>query len=453
MKVHLFRGEQSVEAELSFRSRLMPSVKFFDAPPPAGTEFSKVTWVSGEQTFELSRARFLTGGLKGTHGALLFLDDAYDFEPLFREGRLIKLRGFLDKLPLVLSQKDGVPAAFKEYVADLLYELSVYERFFNEQDRLYSADEPAAAHAAQQALIAAEGPAFRDWFEGTVKRLDALVDGLDKETYERASSYFRRVLWDFILGAEFLKRTNLKPRGYAGDAQMMRMVYEDQHVGIYAFNKLMHRYPISVPAAEAVRGRRKLIAGALLEETQRHPDAPRLRYFSVACGPAWELRDAFADAATARRWEGTLLDQDAEALALAKEGLTELEQRLGTPLEVKWVPDSVRTMLRTRNLDERFGRFHFVYSMGLFDYLTAPVAKAVLARLYGLLEPGGRLVVGNYHQAHPNRHYMAFWLDWVLYLRNEAEMAALTEGLDGAEVQVKFDPTGCQMFLDVRRAR
>ena len=249
------------------------------------------------------------------------------------------------------------------------------------------------------------------------------------------------------MGSAFMERTNLKPRGYAGDATMMQMIYDDRCEGAWVFNKLMHRHPVQHPAATAVRNRRVLIP-RLLQAHLAHSKADPFRLLSVACGPARELEDIFATPAEAQRFELTLLDQDDEALAAARTTI----ERVGQPRKLALVNDSVRTLLKDRAATDRWGRFDFIYSMGLFDYLTPPVAKAVLARLYELLEPGGALVVGNYHVKNPSRFYMAYWLDWVLYYRTEEEFVALAEGLPEANVKVGFDDTGCQMFLTVERS-
>jgi extracellular factor (EF) 3-hydroxypalmitic acid methyl ester biosynthesis protein len=129
-----------------------------------------------------------------------------------------------------------------------------------------------------------------------------------------------------------------------------------------------------------------------------------------------------------------------------------LEGTLGRPLRVEYLADSVRTMLRGRGLEARLGRFDFVYSMGLFDYLTPPVARAVLARLFDLLAPGGVLLVGNYHASNPSRLYMEYWLDWCLYHRTEASFLELAADLPASRREITFDETGCQMFLRLERA-
>ena len=82
-------------------------------------------------------------------------------------------------------------------------------------------------------------------------------------------------------------------------------------------------------------------------------------------------------------------------------------------------------MLLNPDFLSRWGDFHFIYSMGLFDYFTAPVATSVLEKLYGVLKPGGEIAIGNFHTQNPTRMFMEYWLDWVLYYRTEEELLAL----------------------------
>ncbi len=89
--------------------------------------------------------------------------------------------------------------------------------------------------------------------------------------------------------------------------------------------------------------------------------------------------------------------------------------------------------------------------MGLFDYLTPPVAKAVLIKLYQLLNTGGEMVTGNFHVSNPSKYYMEYWLDWVLYYRTEDEFKDLIGDISTADVKVSFEDTGSQMFLHVTK--
>jgi extracellular factor (EF) 3-hydroxypalmitic acid methyl ester biosynthesis protein len=210
-----------------------------------------------------------------------------------------------------------------------------------------------------------------------------------------------------------------------------------------------HKHPLESAAAQAVRNRRRLIADTIAQE--RREVGERLRIISVACGPAWEVGDLLLTPEDCDAYEIALLDQDDRALDDAARMVAEAERRVGSRAAVRYIRGSVRTLLRNRELAERLGRYHVVYSMGLFDYLTTPVAKAVLGKLYELLAPGGRAIIGNFHVRNPTRWYMEYWMDWSLFYRTEEELSALAAGLPGASSSIALDAAGSQMFLSIRK--
>jgi extracellular factor (EF) 3-hydroxypalmitic acid methyl ester biosynthesis protein len=441
-----------VEVTLRRGTHLSPRVELAAPAPPPGTVFQHLMVDLGGREESLGRCRFEPDAGPVGQGRLIFLDQVYDADLLVDEGRLVDLRSFFQSLPLVLAQKEQVRPVFRDFVADALYDISVFKKFFDEQDRTFAREPSDVATAAQAAVLQVEGPRFFAHLDAHLVGLAEQVRDFTLEEHERHGFYLRRQGWAVILASEFIKRSNLKPRGYAGDAEMMRMIYENRPVGRYLFNQLVHLHPVSHPGAEAVRSRRRLVPTALRQVLATRPGSAPFRIFSVAAGPAWELRDVFRSAEDAARIEVVLLDQDPDALALARAGVAALGAELGQALRVQYVEDSVRTMLRGRGLAERIGHFDFIYSMGLFDYLTPPVARAVLARLFDLLRPGGVLVIGNYHFRNPSRLYMEYWLDWRLYHRTEATFLELAEDLPASRRGIAFDATGCQMFLTLERA-
>jgi extracellular factor (EF) 3-hydroxypalmitic acid methyl ester biosynthesis protein len=419
-----------------------------------GALFRALSLETPAGTVRLGPSRLTTAGAPaGFAGRLLFTADLYECRPLVEEGRLADPRGAFSNLSLVLYQREQVRPAFKEWVSGLVYDLAVYKRFFDDQDRMIEAEALDVQEAARAALIATEGRRFIEFLRAKDQELVALTRGYSKEEHERHGFYLRRMAWHVILASEIHRRTNLKPRGYAGDAEMMRLIYENAYVGHFVFNRLLHKYAVELPGAEAVRKRRRLIPRVLREVQARLADAgtAQLRFLSVASGPAWELRDVFLGPEDAARFQCSLLDQDAEALRAARRAVAAIAAERGVSISVAYFEDSVRTMLRDRRLADRIGTFHFIYSMGLFDYLTPPVAKAVLAKMYALLLPGGTLLVGNYHVASASRVYMDYWLDWPLYYRTAPDFLALAEGLGESTAAVTFDESGCQMFLRVEK--
>lgn len=445
-------GDAFIPAKVRPGSRLSLLVTFAERPPATGTEFGELQLTVADRRLVLGRCRMhAQTSVDGVHGRLVFLDDIYDCHELFADARIKNLKGFFQEVPLVLGQKERIRPEFRSYVADLNYELIVYKRFFNEQDRMLLHEPQVAAEAAQQVLLSTAGKTFFRFMDERLEQLTALVKDFTPEEHEQHGYYFRQQLWPFIMGAEFMKRTNLKPRGYAGDATMMQMLYDNAYVGRYVFHKLLHKHPLEQPAAQAVRNRRVMVPRLLREELSARASGGPVRVLSLACGPARELEEVFTSTDDARRLTVTLLDQDDEALDRARQAVQKIRDRLGVEVRATCVNDSVRTMLRTRDIGQKLGQFDFAYSMGLFDYLTPPVARAVLGKVYELLAPGGVAVIGNYHVSNPNRYYMAYWLDWALYYRTEQEMLEMTARLPGASGSVGFDDTGSQMFLKVRK--
>ena len=134
-----------------------------------------------------------------------------------------------------------------------------------------------------------------------------------------------------------------------------------------------------------------------------------------------------------------------------------IDEKIGEKIDaipaIYYIEGSVRTMLFSRRIMEPWGKFDYIYSMGLFDYLSSRVAKAVLNRLYQLLKPGGKLVVGNFNVSNPSRYYMEYWGDWSLIHRTEEEFQSLFPEKSSATTRLIYDETDCQMFLDIRKKR
>jgi len=453
---YLERDGKRVAITAAYASRLSLFVNFNPGTEiQDGIEFDKLFLNISDEEVELSKCRFISERAhRDFVGRLIFLDDVYDFENIIFKKKFVNISTSFHNLPLVLSQKNWISDSFKNYTSRVVYDLAVYKYFFDDLDRKYANESHEVRRVAQEILIEKEGRKFMRFFDSTLEELEGEIANFDKKDHQHHGFYFRKQVWEFILGSEFLRRTNLKPRGYAGDSQMMIMCYENDYRGNFVFNKLMHKHPLETEAAHAVRNRRPLISQVLRSVQKEFPGLPRwgFRFMSVASGSAVELQDLLMTAEDSEAFHCTLLDQDMRALNEAKEGIERIVRTRGIDTKVDYLNESVRRMLRSPQLSERWGQFHFIYSTGLFDYLTPPVAKIVLKKLYELLLPGGQLLIGNFHINNPTRYYMEYWMDWVIYYRSEETFLDLLEGIPGAECSIFFDPTGIQMFLSVRKS-
>jgi len=450
----LVDNKEKIPVEAKYAAKFAVQIKFPDDQiHEDGHEFQNLIFIIDDEQVELGPCRFLTqpdGG--GYAGYLVFTADIYDLDSLLFHKRKVILQGPFGHLPIILEHKHKIREEFKDYTASLTYDLSVYRNLFDSLDTEYPNEPEMVRKAVQQTIIATEGATFLEYFEGQLRELERLVADFSKEEHERHGFYFRKQVWNFIVHSPIMRRTNLKPRGYSGDSGMMRMVYLKEELGDSTFAKLLHKHPMTTPAAQAVRNRRVLISQTLEDARQANPLSPgeRFKVLSVACGPAFELNDLLRSPGDCERYDFTLLDQDVYALREAASLVNEIEKRLNTKVKVEYLQESVRTMLSTRRLASKWGQFHFIYSMGLFDYLTPPVARAVLWNLYQLLRPKGGMIVGNFHVSNPSRVYMEYWGDWAIYYRTEEEFGNLFKRGLGAEKSVTFDETGIQMFLQIR---
>ena len=222
-------------------------------------------------------------------------------------------------------------------------------------------------------------------------------------------------------------RAFTKPRGYAGDAVMMDMMYAAEHgydlpevAGISELGRQLYEYQIQSPAPKAVRARRRIICEKVDNLAIRTPKAHIL---SLACG---HLREAYDCPALqeGRLGRYVAIDQDKESLAV-------VEREVG-PLGVETLAASVRDILKGR---VPLANFDLVYTTGLYDYLTEPVARRLCEILFGMLNPGGRLLIANFLPSISNVGYMEAFADWWLIYRTEAELLRLAETLPDEQVE------------------
>ena len=455
-KAFLVHGSQKFPIQAQCASKFSLFFRYTQDQPAGELDQSVSLLIQNNgDSVQLGPCRVLSGpNLNGDDGRLVFTDDVYDIRSLLNHRRVINLKSAFDDLPFILNRKNNIKSVFKDFTADLAYDLSVYKKLFDDLDFQYSEEPQDVKSLIQKAVIESEGQQFMQFFHKSVEALNGLVADFNPEEHQLHGFYFRKQLRKFILCCALMTRTNLKPRGYAGDSAMMKMIYSNTYQGDSTFCKLMQKYTVGVPAAQSVRNRRELIVRHLrrFREKQRRGTPNEIKVLSVACGPACELDDILKTPADFEKFHFTLLDQDKKALDEAATVISNIEQRSGASVKVDYSNISVRLMLGKKPFKSNTRKFHFIYSMGLFDYLSTPIAAAVLNKLHQLLLPEGELIVGNFHISNPSKHFMEYWGDWHLIHRDEQDMRNLLPHLSDSKLSVIFEETGSQMFLDIQNS-
>jgi extracellular factor (EF) 3-hydroxypalmitic acid methyl ester biosynthesis protein len=262
-----------------------------------------------------------------------------------------------------------------------------------------------------------------------------------------------RAVWDiadeWLRQGPLILRAREKPRGYAGDFELLGWIY-DGVTSQKPLGRALDRYFLKLAAPQAVRARIDEAAAALTAHCLgAQPGAYRV--LILGSGPARELDLALGCLDPARRLEvhATLLDLDPEALDAARTALS------------PWIPPEQIVTVREnlyRLTDERRRSllddpYDFIICLGFFDYLEPAIATATIRLLYQRLRPGGRLLIGNFAPHCPSRAFMEWIGNWYLIYRTAEEMAALAQAAEipSSCFTITSEKTGCDLFIHARR--
>lgn len=215
----------------------------------------------------------------------------------------------------------------------------------------------------------------------------------------------------FLHQCPFTRHAFERPRGYAGDAALIDYLYLDRAEDELHAGREIYRYMHSQPSARSVRERKALLARAIDATAERVPGGARV--LSVACG---HLREADQSRAVAERRLGELIAFDQDPVSLA-----EISRHHANGV-IRTVCGSVRSLLSGKAV---FPDMDFIYSAGLYDYLSDAVASRLTALMFAMLRSGGRVLVANFAVHPPETGYMEAFMDWWLTYRDEDGMRAL----------------------------
>ncbi len=239
------------------------------------------------------------------------------------------------------------------------------------------------------------------------------------------------------------KRTYSQPRGYAGDAELLDIIYRRDWRGVAEpptpVGQAIFDFTIGCRAPSAVRTRRELLA-TMIDEACGRTESPHI--LSVACGHLREL-------ALSREFRagkiGRFVGLDQDALSLAEVG------RSLPGASVETVPGSIKLLFGSSLAKEKFD---FIYTAGLYDYLDESFAQRLTKRMFEMLRPGGRLLVANFRPGVEDVGYMEAFMNWKLIYRDTAAMERVAASVptNALSAQRVFDDaTKTLVFLELDR--
>ena len=155
--------------------------------------------------------------------------------------------------------------------------------------------------------------------ESFYAKVKLVLSDIDQAQLSNYYDYFRRNVGQIMYQASYAHRAYTKPKGYAGDFEMMNHVYLRESRGDTLFGKCLQRYFVDEPAGKAVRNREIYLREKLKQTISNCAADAEIKILSVASGPALEVQNLIRDPLfQTQNVQITLLDQDFDALKHAQ---------------------------------------------------------------------------------------------------------------------------------------
>lgn len=230
----------------------------------------------------------------------------------------------------------------------------------------------------------------------------------------------RHPLHRLLLESPFTRRAYEKPRGYAGDAVLMDLIYGmvPPADDLSPLGGMLYGYEFDSPCFQSVRTRRAILAREI-DSVAAVRETPRV--LSVASGHLREIE--WSQASRSGRVAITAIDQDRDSL----DCIERQYRRYGVSTMAASIGDVLRRAVR-------LAAFDLVYAAGLYDYLDDEVARVLTTALFRVVNPGGRLLIANFTPATHDAAFMEAIMDWRLVYRTPEQVRALADSITPADL-------------------
>ena len=272
---------------------------------------------------------------------------------------------------------------------------------------------------------------------------------LEVDEVENHKQLAQRDLLPLMMASPFFNRVYSKPLGYAGDYEMVNMMFRKERRGKTTYGQIINDWLLNGGPPEAHRNRIYMLEKMLNEAAEDAAAADKeVRILNIGCGPVQELQLFLSNNKKAHRFSFDLLDFNAETLTYAQRQIETITDGRDDAPKVTYILKTVQELLRQAiELPENPKTYDIIYCAGLFDYLSDRVCTKLVRLFYQWCEPGGRVIVTNVHSSNPVKGLMEHIMEWHLVTRDESDMVRLAPDL--GPLKIYTDETGINVFLEI----
>lgn len=349
----------------------------------------------------------------------------------------------LDKIKKEISGMYDISSEYRHEVSELSYKLRILKKVLDDFEKsIKDEDQTIKQKILDDALNLLEKECFDDITKHLYK-INDLVKNIDvkDDIYKKYLTYFQNELNEYLFLSPFINRIYYKPLGYAGDYEMMNMIYANIPRGESLFAKILDKYTLEIPVARANRNRIpymlekiKTIGSKVLETKDR------IKISSIACGPCLEIQELLKKEEISNYIDFTLLDSSNEALLSAKNKLEEIKKKYNRSATFKFINESIYPLIKNKKVQDMIDKDQdIIYSLGLFEYLSDITVTRLIRVLYDKVSSGGVLILGNYDDKNKDKSYMELGGEWFLFYREPNKMISFTKDLSSCLASVEDD--------------
>lgn len=350
----------------------------------------------------------------------------------------------IEKHKNFISSYQNLPEEFRRIVYEMKDWLETLKTHVNNIDYKMDLNKSDELNHFENTIAHIVGEYIVNTFEGKYKYLEKSLKNCDKETLMTSFEFFREKMKELLFEAPFHQRAFTKPLGYAGDYQMMNQIYAYEGLGQSLFAKCLHLYFISAPESRAVRNRAKYLQDQILKVAKEKKHT--IKVLSVASGPIMEVQYLLRNnPEIAEKIQFYFLDQDLESLQHAQRVIKNLEREKNIDINCQFINKAIKHVI-AGGLNHK--DFDLIYTAGLFDYFTDPVAQIAGLKLYESLAKKGELIIGNFSTSSPGKITMDIALDWHLIYRSNEDLEKLFAHI-GDKFFIEHEKEGINLFCHI----
>ncbi len=234
-----------------------------------------------------------------------------------------------------------------------------------------------------------------------------------------------------------------KPRGYAGDAELLDYIYgfKEPSPSVSALGQEICEYWRNLTLPSSARLRLEVLAKTIdyVACEASHP----VQILSIACG---HLREAKQSIAIREESIAKLIAFDQDSLSL------EVINRELPKDFIQTIQGSVTKLIRQK---QTFKNLDLVYASGLYDYLSQKFATRLTKFMFDMLRSGGKLLVPNVVPDHPQVDYLETFMQWHLIYRGESQLEDVAKDIPTSHIANKrifLEDNGNIIFLELTKA-